>query len=782
MRTVLGSEAGLRVAILVAALMVGAALACTGGSAMGADAVLHDVPYLGDDWQTYLDGPQDFSLPSAMRSVMFYLGVPRERDYRFYLAVSGMGLQQLWQPETMRAAFDDPWAIDADPGRAVRRMFAAAGYAYETLGIPELCEQIGVPLAALTAQVDADGLRAAICASIDAGKPVILLGKMPCAVVAGYQADGETLVGWRYVFDPATEERDENGYLRIIEWPDLVYGAIIVGEPGELPPMRETWRDALVWAVRAARTPRVGEWVGGLEALNAWAAALTPEPDLDPANIEAFEKLFEAHDCTAMTLAEGRAYANDVLKRIAELEPDAADELLAAARCYGLIHDLMWRVWQTPEGSWPGNANRQRFADPQVRRELRRIVLTVRDLDTQAINHVARALPAMGVDAADIARPLQWEAEALARLAEEEAASGADPAARGAVHAGLTAEGVPRLAFGQGKDCTFIGALEAALAPTAHPYSYEQLMGWSGLAFRTRWFSNPERAETAWGDARWHPISPHGESAEEIAAIARATGWRLRAEDVPEAPRALGRERNATDAVLSLARALPAVVGLNTDMACVWGYRIHSVSFMVRDYQRPREDEVLVTGHDEALHSPFVFLDGYGQSLPERDALIEALRTAVAGGARPPDGPLQFGLAALDTWRANLGEYEALDQAERDRLQATNWWTLMHLLDARTAAAAFLEANADLLGEEARAALARAVEGYRAEVDLLGRFLQINRDLVPWWGGAGARGWDATTRATQADMLAQARDLEEEALGALQQALVAEGEAGRAPN
>ena len=54
----------------------------------------------------------------------------------------------------------------------------------------------------------------------------------------------------------------------------------------------------------------------------------------------------------------------------------------------------------------------------------------------------------------------------LARLAEQEAASGANPAARAPVHAGISAAGVPRLAFGQGKDCTFIGALEAALAPS----------------------------------------------------------------------------------------------------------------------------------------------------------------------------------------------------------------------------------------------------------------------------------------------------------------------------
>lgn len=176
---------------------------------MAADAVLENVPYLGDDWQTYLGGPEDFSLPSAMRSVMFYLGVPQERDYRFYLAVSGEGLQQPWQPETVRVAFDHSWAIDADPGRAVRQVFAAAGYDYQVLGIPEKCEAAEIPLTALTSQVDRDGLCAAICASIDAGKPVILLGKMPCAVVAGYEADGERLVGWAYVFDEEKAEYDD---------------------------------------------------------------------------------------------------------------------------------------------------------------------------------------------------------------------------------------------------------------------------------------------------------------------------------------------------------------------------------------------------------------------------------------------------------------------------------------------------------------------------------------------------------------------------------------------
>jgi RNA polymerase sigma factor (sigma-70 family) len=49
-------------------------------------------------------------------------------------------------------------------------------------------------------------------------------------------------------------------------------------------------------------------------------------------------------------------------------------------------------------------------------------------------------------------------------------------------------ENVPALRWGTGKDCTYAGALEAAMAVTPHAYSYTDLMGFMGLALRVRWF------------------------------------------------------------------------------------------------------------------------------------------------------------------------------------------------------------------------------------------------------------------------------------------------------
>ena len=73
-------------------------------------------------------------------------------------------------------------------------------------------------------------------------------------------------------------------------------------------------------------------------------------------------------------------------------------------------------------------------------------------------------------------------------------------------------ENVPALAWGKGKECTFAGALEATTAVTAHPEKYSDLMGWSALAFRVRWYHGTN------GQPRWCMSSPVGEMPEEYDA------------------------------------------------------------------------------------------------------------------------------------------------------------------------------------------------------------------------------------------------------------------------
>ena len=101
----------------------------------------------------------------------------------------------------------------------------------------------------------------------------------------------------------------------------------------------------------------------------------------------------------------------------------------------------------------------------------------------------------------------------------------------------------------------------------------------------------------------------------------------------------------------------------------------------------------------------------------------------------------------------------------------TNWWCVMHLLDARRAAVDFLETSADLLSEEARAPLTRAISLYQDEADALQRLADANEDLIPWWGGLNVGPWDGATRQAQIELLAQARDVESQALEALSEVL-----------
>jgi hypothetical protein len=747
-----------------------------GAQAMPDSSVIPNVPYIGANWQEKLDGPQDFMFPSAMGSVMRFLDPATDQTYRFYLDVSGMAYQQLWHPAKWDSAFDNVWALDDDPVAPIRRCFEAAGYGFRVIGNRPVCDGLPPIATALPEHADADGLREAVCASLRAGKPVIAIGLWAgAAVLAGYRDQGETMLGWTMDGEPGRLERDESGYWRFPDWLQRTQAVVLISDKREPLPMRDVCRETLVWAVQASRRSTVGEYHAGQAAFTTWAEAVRQGTNLPTEDPEQLKQAHMAHFFASLVVAEGRAFAYDALGRAADLEPTAAADIDAASDCYHLMHDLVWRLWQTRGGDGPDEEAR-RFAPAAVRQELAGIILRQRDLDALAVHHLARAAEAFGVRPEDLPPPSETELAAVARAEQRALTCGANRASLQRQSVDLWLGGTPVLRFGEGRDCTFIGALEAALTPTARPVPYPDLMGYSGLAFRARWMDNPEGRETAWGTLRWHPVSPHGEGPDELAALTQATGWQFRREEFPAEPDDLTRQRLITGMVVSINDGLPLVVGRNTDLTAVHGYNIHSMNFFLRDYQHPQEAELRVSDRDPGFQSPAIFLSGLRQQPSPREALLSALKTAVRNGQRPQEDGFRYGPDALQAWAQALAGYGGYTDDERNLLFLCNWWCLMHLADARRAAADFLGANTDLLPGEAGAALARAFLAYKQEAEALSVFAQQHQRFIVWWGGgAGVGQWDAEARQAQVDLLANCRALEAEGLAALGEALAGAG-------
>ena len=735
--------------------------------------VLEDVPYIGPDWQNRLDGPQDLTFPSAMGALMKHLTGDPALDYRFFLAVSGMAYRQVWHPTKWDCAFDCVWRIAPDPVEPVRRCFEAGGYDCRIIGNRPVCEARWQPLLPFDEHVAPEELQRRVCASLRSGLPVIVFGPgSSAALIAGYEEHGDVLVGWMMLENESAAERDDLGYVRMRHWLKDAEATVLVGEKREPLPLADAYRKALQWAVEGARSPTVGEYVSGLAAFDAWADALGRDEELQLGDIDVLRSRYMAHFLQGLVIAEGRAFGGEIVERTAACWPDAAEELHLAADHHHLMHDLMWRLWQTTGGMDLTDATLLRFSDREVRRHLQSIVSSARDQDAAAIAHIGRALLTMGVAQEDLPTPSAAETAAVARVVARDQSSGGNPMSLTYRGGDVVVEGVPMLRWSDRKDCTFVGALEAALAPTLRPHTYAELMGYSGLAFRTRWFDNPAGAETRWGNLRWHPVSPHGEQSEEIAAISRATGWQLRAEELPEEGKELVRQRLMTDIVLSIRAGLPVVIGYNTDLATCCGYNIHSMNLFVRDYQRPEQQDVRIPSDDPGLQSPFIFLTALGEPLPPREALLQGIRIAVRNGRREPAEGFRFGLDALDAWRQALAGYDAYSDEERNLLFLVNWWSVMHLADARQAAAEFLESSADLLAGESKVALLKALSLYRQEAEMLGAFVQEQVAFIQWWGGgSGVADWSAEVRGQQQNVLANARALEEQALAALDDVL-----------
>jgi RNA polymerase sigma-70 factor (ECF subfamily) len=327
-------------------------------------------------------------------------------------------------------------------------------------------------------------------------------------------------------------------------------------------------------------------------------------------------------------------------------------------------------------------------------------------------------------------------------------------------------ESVPVLAWGTGKECTFVGALEAAMSVTPHPAKYTDLMGWSRLAFRVRWWR--------WTDQpRWCHSSAVGEFPEEDAAIQKATGWRF---DTAWHNRPEQRAADIPTIVAAIDAGLP-VVGYDDgwNVSVAHGYEEGGKKILWRNYSKGPEPHAIPA---EKIGPWLEFFRSQDEPLSPRDALVESLGIAVRNWRRGhSDAGIKgrdywYGTAAFDAWIKDLGMAGTLDAETRNGLLGISTWSFVTLLDSRSAAATFLADHAGHAAAAARGALDAARLEYERETATLGQARSDKCAFVAAHPGPDG-GWTKEMMAREQQILAEARQHEEAAIAQIEKALAA---------
>ena len=347
--------------------------------------------------------PECFPFPACMRSSLEFMGEDYgfkpveghgstwrlDNAYTYLMGVTGMAFKMTWRDgwylgnPGLNHLTDD---IDEPYGRA----FEAVGYCYELLHKKD------------TVECEAEFRKRIIESVRDRRHPVIargVVGPPEECMIVGFDEGGDVLLGWSY-FQTAPEfnqnvEFEPSGYFRKKGWFADTDSLVIIGDKVDAPTRDEVYRKALSWALKIARTPRIrGDFSSGHAAYDAWADALKRDEDLPSDIMDALRVNYHVHEDAVGTTAEGRWYAAQFLKQVAEDMPRLADSLLGAARYYEAEHDLMWKIWSYTGGPARTDEGALKLADPAVRKKMIPIIIEARKIDEKATALIEEALRA----------------------------------------------------------------------------------------------------------------------------------------------------------------------------------------------------------------------------------------------------------------------------------------------------------------------------------------------------------------------------------------------------
>lgn len=344
--------------------------------------------------------PEGHPFPSCLRACLEYLGEGMgfreitahggawrlDTTYVYLMGTTGAAFKLTWKPGWH---MDNPDLshLPGDPLAPVRRGLESVARRYEVV-----VREAGRDDEALFRRRILESIR-------DRELPVIaqgVVGPPVDCLITGFDEAGDVLIGWSF-FRLSKElagdvQYEPGGTFRKRGWFPDTHRLILLGEGRERPPLREVYRDSLRWALEIARTPVApGDRQNGLAAYQAWAAEILRDEEFRGRTREELRHRYHVHQDAVGTVAEGRWYAHNFLRKVLE-DTQAPAALEEAARCYDDEHSLMWQVWGLVGGPGDSDQTCSLFAEPQVRRKTAEIILAAREKDRQAAASLEKAV------------------------------------------------------------------------------------------------------------------------------------------------------------------------------------------------------------------------------------------------------------------------------------------------------------------------------------------------------------------------------------------------------
>jgi hypothetical protein len=343
--------------------------------------------------------PEDIPFPSCMRAILDYFdeGMGQryisahtttwrlDNTYTYLMGVSGCAFRLSWRAGWY-GGNTDIRNMCTDPAAPLARALQAAGYGME------IVEQTG-------SANDETIFSSAVLRSISQNCPVIafgVIGPPETCLITGYDDNGEVLIGWNF-FQNFPEFQDgiafeRSGAFRKRDWFAGTQSLLLLGKKQVPPARKQIDREALSWALEVMRFGQHAEWVYGQAAYRAWAEALLVDVDFPAGDMETNRERFMVHDDAVGAVAEGRWYGAKFLEMLAEAYPQVEGELMSAAGCFEMEHDLMWQIWGMVGGNGRSDAQVCKLAEPATRRDVSAAILQAMEQDIEAAGWIEQAL------------------------------------------------------------------------------------------------------------------------------------------------------------------------------------------------------------------------------------------------------------------------------------------------------------------------------------------------------------------------------------------------------